>query len=64
MMIGTDLKRSASNVKRAVSANNHFLLVKRLSVVHDSQNLNIGTDLKRSASNLKPTVPAATVFLL
>ena len=38
MMIGTDLKWPPSNLKRAVSATTIFLIVKRLSLVHNSQN--------------------------
>ena len=37
-IIGTDLKRSASNLKPTVSAATIFLIVKRLSVVRDRQN--------------------------
>ena len=45
--------------------NNHFLILKRLSVVQDCQKpAIIGTDLKRSASNLKSKISATTIFLL
>ena len=39
IIIVTDSKRSASNLKPTVFCNDHFLVVKHLNVVHDSQNL-------------------------
>ena len=62
-IIGTDLKRSASNPKPTDSATTCSYCETSQCCPWKPKPKRIGTHLKRSASNMKPTFSATTIFL-